>query len=239
MLELLGETIRGGVDIASKAGVFVLGGHSIDDREPKYGMVAVGEVHPDSLITNAGARPGDALILTKPLGTGILSTALKRGAVDDEGMKPAVRSMSALNAGAARAMEQLGEGVHAATDITGFGLLGHLFNVCRASEVSARITASGLPVFDGVRGLIGKDVVPGGTTRNMEAAAEFTEFDPSVEADDRVLVSDAQTSGGLLIAVDPDAEAELIEALKAEGTLAAARIGEITAVGKHCVRVTP
>ncbi len=237
MLELLGETIRGGVDIATEAGAFVLGGHSIDDREPKYGMVAVGEVHPDRLITNSGARPGDALILTKPLGTGILSTALKRGIVDDEGMKPAVRSMSTLNAGAARAMEQVRHSVHAATDVTGFGLLGHLFNVCHASDVSARITVSGLPVFDRVRELIGEGVIPGGTTRNLEAADEFAQFDPSVEASDKVVVSDAQTSGGLLIAVDPEAELALLAALAAEGTLAAARVGEVTLAGARAIEV--
>src|ERR1051325_6412858 len=137
--ELLGEVLRGGADIAKEAGAFVVGGHSVDDPEPKYGMVAIGEVHPNRIVTLAKARAGDALVLTKPIGTGVLSTALKRDLASAADIAPAVTSMTTLNAGAARAMRATGGGVHAATDVTGFGLLGHLHNMLMASNVAAEI----------------------------------------------------------------------------------------------------
>ena len=144
ILALLAETLHGGYDKAREAGAFVMGGHSIDDKEPKYGMVAIGEVEPTQMITNAGAQPGDALLLTKPLGTGILSTAQKRGLADDATMKPAIVSMASLNAGAAVAMRTVGSVVHAATDVTGFGLLGHLRTMMEASGIQSKheLTAS-------------------------------------------------------------------------------------------------
>ena len=134
-LELLGDVLRGGQDIAREAGAFVLGGHSVDDPEPKYGMVAIGEVHPARIVTNAGARPGDALVLTKPIGTGILTTALKRDLLTAADLAPAVAVMTTLNAGAARALRAVD--VHAATDVTGFGLLGHLSSLLTASGAAA------------------------------------------------------------------------------------------------------
>lgn len=226
-LDLLGEVLRGGNEVAAAAGVFVLGGHSIDDPEPKYGMVALGEVHPDRIVTNAGARPGDVLILTKPLGTGILTTALKRDLLDRQGLAAAVASMTTLNAGAARAM--LAVGVHAATDVTGFGLLGHLYNLARASGVAATIEVAALPVLDGARELAGRGAVAGGTKRNLQHAAEFTTFGPGVGELDRVLVADAQTSGGLLIAVAAERADALLAALRTAGTPAAAPIGVVAA----------
>lgn len=176
MLELLGEAIKGGLDTAKEAGAFVLGGHSIDDPEPKLGMVVFGEVHPDRLIDNAGGRPGDVLVLTKPLGTGVLSTALKRSAITESDMAWPVKVMSTLNAGAAHAMADLGDAIHAATDVTGFGLLGHLHNLLAASGASARITVGSAPLFDGVRGLVEEGIVPGGTQRNLAAIEEFTSW---------------------------------------------------------------
>src|SRR5438309_11338359 len=124
--DLLGEVLRGGADVAREAGAFLLGGHSIDDPEPKYGMAVIGEVHPDRIVRNTGARPGDTLVLTKPIGTGVLTTALKRDLLTEADVAPAVAAMTTLNAGAARAMLTMGKSVHAATDVTGFGLLGHL-----------------------------------------------------------------------------------------------------------------
>ena len=225
--ELLGEVLRGGADIAREAGAFVLGGHSVDDPEPKYGMVAIGEVHPNRIVTLARARAGDALVLTKPIGTGILSTALKRDLATAAEIAPAVQSMTTLNAGAARAMRATGGGVHAATDVTGFGLLGHLHNMLIASGVSAEIDAAAVPLLPNAVELVARGAIPGGTKRNREALAPHVTFEPGVAEAMRVLLFDAQTSGGLLIAVDPDRANTLLTALQREGTPVAARIGRL------------
>ena len=229
ILELLGETLRGGSDTAARAGALVVGGHSIDDPEPKYGMVVIGEVRPDKVITNAGARPGDVLVLTKPIGTGILSTALKRGTLDDGGMAEAVRVMTELNAGALQAVREVEAAVHAMTDVTGFGVLGHLRNLLRASGVSARLVAHRVPLLGGARELAVQDVVPGGTRRNLEAAARFTHFASGADPVVPLLLADAQTSGGLLIAAAADHADELVAALRRHATPAAAVIGEVVA----------
>ncbi len=233
MLELLGLAIDGGVDIAGKAGALVLGGHSIDDREPKYGMVAVGDVHPDKIIDNAGARSGDTLVLTKPIGTGILSTALKRDAITEDDMTGPVEVMTTLNAGAASAMAELEGAVHAATDVTGYGLLGHLYAMLSASGVEARVRVASVPVFDGVRALIERGMVPGGTKRNLTASDDYTTWAGGQNEVDRLLLADAQTSGGLLIAVDPSRADDLIAALRANDTPAAAVIGEVVDGGEQ------
>jgi len=225
--ELLGEVLRGGADIAREAGAFVLGGHSVDDPEPKYGMAAIGEVHPKRIVTLARARAGDALVLTKPIGTGVLSTALKRDLATAAEIAPAVQSMTTLNAGAARAMRATGGGVHAATDVTGFGLLGHLHNMLAASGVSAEIDAAAVPLLPNAAELVARGAIPGGTERNREALAPHVTFEPGVAEAMRVLLFDAQTSGGLLIAVDPDRANTLLAALQREGTPAAARIGRL------------
>jgi len=235
--EVLGEVLRGGIDIAKEAGAFVLGGHSIDDPEPKYGMVAVGEVHPDRIVTNAGAKAGDVLVLTKPVGTGILATALKRDLAVEADLRPAVTAMTTLNAGAARAMEAVAASVHAATDITGFGLLGHLHNLLEASRVSAELQPDAVPVFPRARELAAAGAVPGGTARNLEAAAGYTAFPVSLASPDRTLLADAQTSGGLLIAVAAEAAGLLVGALKKEGTPAAAVIGRVTGGEPGRIRV--
>jgi selenide,water dikinase len=225
--ELLGEVLRGGSDVARAAGAFVLGGHSVDDPEPKYGMVVIGEVHPERLVTNAGARPGDALVLTKPIGTGILTTALKRDLLPAAALADAVRVMTTLNAGAARAM--LSVGPHAATDVTGFGLLGHLHNLLRASEVAAELVAADVPVLAGTREMLAQGAVPGGTTRNLESLHDAVRFADSVSSADRTILADAQTSGGLLIAVAAERVERLCEALARETTPAAALIGRVVA----------
>jgi len=228
MLELLGETLRGAAEVAAQAGALILGGHSIDDHEPKFGMVALGDVRPDKVITNAAARVGDRLVLTKPIGTGILSTALKSGLIAEADMAAAIRAMTTLNAGAARAMAAVEAAVHAATDVTGFGLLGHLHNVLAASGVGARLFTRRVPLFEQVPELVEKGAVPGGTKRNLEAAARFTSFGPKVTNTDRIWLSDAQTSGGLLIAVSADQAERLLSALQEQDTPAASVIGEIT-----------
>jgi len=225
--DLLGEVLRGGADVARAAGAFVLGGHSIDDPEPKYGMAVIGEVHPDRIVTNAGARPGDALVLTKPIGTGVLTTALKRDLLSEPELAPAVTVMTTLNAAAARAM--LAVGVHAATDVTGFGLLGHLHSLLEASGAAAEVTAHAVPLLPHARDMAARGAVPGGTQRNLTSLADSVSFAAGVDETARVLLSDAQTSGGLLIAVAPDRVAGLVAGLERAGSPAAAVIGRVVA----------
>ena len=229
MMQLVGEATQGIADKAREAGIFVLGGHSIEDREPKLGMVAIGEAHPDALLSNAGAKVGDCLVLTKPIGTGILTTALKRSSISEQDMLEATRTMSTLNAGAMAAIRQVAPAVHAATDITGFGLLGHLHTMLVASGAAARIDASSVPVFEGVPALVTAQAIPGGTKRNEEAAGAYTTWSRNVGSATRTILCDAQTSGGLLVAVEPGAMSDLIGALQAQPTPAAVRIGEIVA----------
>jgi len=227
--DLLGEVMRGGADVVRAAGAFVLGGHSVDDPEPKYGLVAIGEAHPDRIVTNAGARPGDALVLTKAIGTGVLSTALKRDLLTEADLAPAVAAMTTLNAGAARAMLAAGGGVHAATDVTGFGLLGHLRTLLEASGAAAEVRAAAVPVLPGARAAAERGAIPGGTERNLASLADAVTFGAGVGQTDRVLLADAQTSGGLLIAVAPERVDALVAALTREGTPAAAVIGRVVA----------
>ncbi len=225
------EIIRGGAEKAREAGIAVLGGHSIDDAEPKYGMVAVGEINPGAMLANDGARAGDDLVLTKPLGTGIVATAVKAGTCPPALLDAAVESMARLNRGAAEAA--IAAGAHAATDVTGYGLTGHLGNMARASGVTARIDAARVPVLDGARDLVEAGHVPGGTRRNRSDAAATVSHDGNVPETTRVLLADAQTSGGLLIACPPERTARLVEELEDRGELAAVvgRMTEGTAEG--------
>jgi selenide,water dikinase len=232
--ELLGDVLAGAAGIAAEAGCPMVGGHSIDAPEPLFGMVVLGDVHPDRALTNAGARAGDVMVLTKPLGTGILTTALKRDAVTESGMEEAVRSMITLNAGAARAALQAG--VRAATDVTGFGLLRHLGNMLAASRVAAEVAVEALPVLSDALDLAARGIVPGGTRRNLEAASEVAWAD-DIAPHERLLCVDAQTSGGLLLAVPRESETALLAALRAAGTPAAAVIGRLTAGPPGHIRV--
>ena len=224
--EMLADVLRGAAEVARRAGCLVLGGHSIDDPEPKFGMAVIGEVHPDRMLTNAGACAGDLLVLTKPLGTGVLSTALKRDALMEEGMAEAVASMTALNDGAARAALEIG--VSACTDVTGFGLIGHLGNMLDASRVGAELWADAVPVFSHVRNLAARGIVPGGTARNLEAAAARVTWDAAIDEPARIVLADAQTSGGLLLAVPAENYEALLSALGRESVPVAATIGRVT-----------
>jgi selenide,water dikinase len=224
--EMLAEVLRGSAEVARRAGCLVLGGHSIDDPEPKFGMAVIGEVHPDRMLTNAGACAGDLLVLTKPLGTGVLSTALKRDALMEEGMAEAVASMTSLNDGAARAALEVG--VSACTDVTGFGLIGHLGNMLDASRVGAELWADAVPVFSHVRNLAARGIVPGGTARNLEAAAARVTWDAAIDEPARIVLADAQTSGGLLLAVPAENHEALLAALGRESVPVAATIGRVT-----------
>jgi selenide,water dikinase len=232
--EVLGEVLRGAAEVAGRAGCLILGGHSIDAVEPTFGMAVIGEVHPDRMLTNAGACAGDVLVLTKPLGTGILATALKRDALIESGMAEAVRSMTTLNDGASRAALKVG--VSAATDITGFGLIGHLSGMLEASKVAAEIAFDTLPILPHARNLASRGVIPGGTQRNLEAADQV-EWAAELGTTDRYLCVDAQTSGGLLLAVPAENEAALLAALKEERTPAAAVIGRVIAGKPGQIRV--
>lgn len=233
-LDLLGEILRGGAEIASEAGCAVVGGHSIDDAEPKYGLVCIGFVHPERITANVGARAGDRLILTKPLGIGILATAIKRNRATHGQIDAAVRTMTTLNAAAAEAVQEMRTAVgerdpiHAVTDVTGFGLLGHLSEMAAGSGVGVRLSASGVPLLDGVIELAEDGVIPGGTKRNAEWLGEQVRWSEGVSEPLRWALYDAQTSGGLLISVAPEAAPALVGKLQARGTLAAADIGEIT-----------
>lgn len=222
--ELLEEVIAGGAVVMEAAGCTIVGGHSIDDPEPKYGFAVTGLVEPDRLVTNAGAQPGDSLVLTKPLGTGIIATAIKNQKANSAVAGQAVEIMAALNEGASRAMTSVG--VNAATDITGFGLLGHLTEMLEAAGLGAELNVQTIPLIDGVLDLAQQGILPGGSKRNLESVADSVDFG-DIPVHIRNVLADAQTSGGLLISVHPDRVDYLLEALEAERTQAAAVIGSI------------
>jgi selenide,water dikinase len=232
--EALARVLDGGAAVARDAGCLIAGGHSIDDAEPKYGLAVVGAVHPDDVLTNAGAQPGDTLVLTKPIGLGVISTALKRDAATATDVDTAINVMTTLNAAAAEAAQRVG--VHAATDVTGFGLLGHLREMCVASKVSAALDAAAVPVIPGVRELLANGMVAGGTQRNHAFVAPDVDFG-TVPESEQLLLSDAQTSGGLLLAVGPSHTAALVAALEERGALAAAAIGHVRAAAGPVVTV--
>ncbi len=223
-LEELGEVLRGGAEAAALAGAPILGGHSIDDPEPKYGMAVTGLVHPDRILRNVGARPGDRLLLTKPLGTGILSTAIKRGIALGPLLDQVTRLMAELNRAAGEALAASGA-VHALTDVTGFGLLGHAWEMAEGSGVAMRLRAAAVPVLDGVAELAAAGVVPGGSKANLRWVEPHLRLDPGA-ALPAIVLADAQTNGGLLAAVAPDRAAAVLEALAAAG-VSAAEIGEV------------
>jgi selenide,water dikinase len=223
---VLEEIVRGGAAKATEAGIAIVGGHSVDDPEPTFGLAVYGVVHPDRIVRNVGARPGDRLVLTKPLGSGILLTAFKWGLLGEPELAPLVASMLRLNRDAAEAMLEVG--VHAATDVTGFGLLGHALEMARGSGVVAQIEFQAVPFFDGALAWAQRDSVPSGTRRNLEATASEVVWEGSFDVPRRLLLADAQTSGGLLMSVSGDREPALIAALAARGVVAAT-VGEVRA----------
>jgi selenide,water dikinase len=216
-LSILADVLRGGAAVAASAGCLVVGGHTIDDPEPKYGMAVVGLASPSRLFTIDAARPGDTLVLTKAIGTGVVATAHKRGAASADVLAAAVASMTTLNAAASEAA--LAAGVVAATDVTGFSLLGHLHRMLRASGASAVVSASAVPLLPGALALTAEGYVSGGTRNNMAYLEPWASISAEVPSDVAVLLRDAQTSGGLLLATpSPDA---LVAELSQRGTLAA------------------
>jgi selenide, water dikinase len=234
--EVMGEVMKGAADKLAESGATLVGGHSWDDAEPKFGLSVTGLIDPRRIVTNAAAQPGDELVLTKPLGMGIITTAIKTGQVNQETVDRAVEIMATLNRDAADAMLEVG--VHAATDVTGFGLLGHLREMVSGSGLAAEISASAVPIMDEARRLVGEDVAPGGTHRNLDSVRDFVSFG-DLPASEQLLLADAQTSGGLLIAVEPAKLDRLLAALRARGTPVAARIGRLVAQPAGRIQVLP
>jgi len=230
-IEVLTRILEGGAAKAAEAGCPIVGGHTVDDPELKYGMSVVGLVPPDRILDNRNAKAGDRVVLTKPLGTGILATAIKRqsagtaGLISAETIRAVTELMATLNRDAAEAA--LAAGVLAATDVTGFGLLGHLRNIVSGSHLQAAVRASAVPVLPEVWPLIEKGVVPGGTKRNQSFLAAYVEWGAGVTPAQQVALCDAQTSGGLLLCCPPDRVASLISDLKRRGTPCAVEIGEL------------
>jgi selenide,water dikinase len=224
-IEMFAEVLRGGADVAAEAGCAVVGGHTIDDPVPKYGMAVLGIAHPDRVFAVASAVTGDLLIVTKPLGTGVIATAVKRGSPDPVSVRAAVESMTQLNRSASEAA--LAAGVEAATDVTGFGLLGHLHRMLRASGVSAEVYADRVPLLPGALELVAQGYVSGGTRANIEFLSDSVDVQQGVSEEVSVLLHDAQTSGGLLLAARPPA-ADLLRRLAAHD-LTAAVVGRVVA----------
>jgi selenide,water dikinase len=222
---LLEKIVAGGAGKLAEAGVPVVGGHSVDDPEPKFGYAVIGEVHPDRVVTHRGAQTGDVLFLTKPLGSGLVATAIKRGLCPPDLEREAIRVMSTLNREASEAM--LAAGVHAATDVTGYGLIGHLANI----EGGADVEWSRVPFMDGVRELAERDLFPGGSRRNHEAYRDMVDWGVLPELE-QMMLCDSQTSGGLLVAIPPENASKFEKALDG-----AVRIGTINGTGS--IRIRP
>jgi selenide,water dikinase len=234
-LSALYDILKGGAEKAHEAGVAIIGGHTIKTKEPIYGLAVVGTIHPQKIISNAGAKPGDSLILTKPLGTGIITTAIKKELVGDDVIKRVVGIMASLNRYASEIMLQVG--VNACTDITGFGLLGHLCELAETSKVGAEVQASDVPTIEPAPELAKDRVVPGGTLANLKYAEEKVDWDKGVTDEQKLILCDAQTSGGLLICVSEEKEERLLESLKLKGVSEAAPIGRIIEDERCRIRV--
>jgi selenide, water dikinase len=235
-LAMLARVLDGGQTVARDAGALVAGGHTIDDREPHYGMAIVGLADPERIVTNAGARDGDVLVLTKPLGVGATTTAIKRDLATPDAIERVVALMTHLNRGASEAM--LAAGVVAATDVTGFGLLGHLHKMLAASGTSAEVWADRVPILDGAREYVRAGAVAGGTRRNMAFVDPWVEAAAGVGEDDSILLADAQTSGGLLIACPPDRLEELHRGLAERGETGH-EVGVVGSAKPGSIRVLP
>lgn len=228
--EVLDAILRGGGDTVREAGAVIAGGHSIDDKEPKYGLAVVGEVHPDRILRNRGGRPGDRLILTKPLGTGIISTAIKKGTASSDDVARITELMATLNRDACEVLAHRGEAVGAVTDVTGYGLLGHLLEMLDEEQrVGARLHAGAVPILDAARHFAEGGTVPGGSRANLDAVRERVRFEGELAGSEheQLLLADAQTSGGLLAMVRADEAPAVLDALRAAGVTESVEIGEV------------
>lgn len=234
--KVMNRMLRGGIDKMKEAGVEVIGGHSIKDAEIKFGFSVTGIIHPDRIVTNDRAKPGDALVLTKPIGTGIISFARQLGRAPEQAMEAIGRSMAALNRSASEAMVEAG--VVTATDVTGFGLMGHLSEVASRSGVTAHIYADRVPFFDGVLDLVREEIISGAVERNKEYAAQYVDVAEGVSKEAEIALYDPQTSGGLLIAVEEGRAAAFVRRLGDRGVGTAAVIGRIVSRSKGRIRLT-
>lgn len=235
-MAILAKILQGGSEKIREAGALLIGGHSIDDQEPKYGLSVTGIVHPEKVLSNAGARPGDYLVLTKPLGIGILTTGIKRGIVSAKIEEEAVRVMSELNKAASEAAIEVQ--VNSCTDITGFGLLGHLHEMMKGSGCQAWIEAEKVPVLEGTWECIEKEAIPGGSRSNQRYLADKVNFASEVSEAWKVILCDAQTSGGLLLAVPEDKLETLLQALRSRKTISAEVIGRVEEGEPGIIRVS-
>ena len=235
-METLAEILLGGSDKAKEAGISIVGGHSIDDKEPKYGLVVTGRGVVGELVQNSTAQEGDTLILTKPLGTGIIATAIKRGIAPEEMVTEATAIMSTLNRTAADLM--LKHGAHAATDVTGYGLLGHLLEMCQASSVTAEVNFDSLQFIDGVEELALKDVIPGGSERNFDFVLPHIKFPDDLPQHRKIMTADAQTSGGLLISLPEESAQNFLDDFSENSSNLAFQIGTIREKSKHSIIVS-
>ncbi|HSJ54514.1 MAG TPA: selenide, water dikinase SelD [Anaerolineae bacterium] len=236
-VSVLQEILQGALDKAAEAGISIVGGHTVDDTEPKFGLAVSGVVHPDRIVRNSTALPGDALILTKPLGTGIVATALKRGLADEADAREVIALMAGLNRAASEAM--LEAGASACTDVTGFGLLGHLYEMARSSGVDVTIHAGSVPTLAAAWRFAGGGVVPGGTLNNLAYVEPHASFAPEVSRTAQLVLADAQTSGGLLISLPAARAGGLLAALHRQGIESAAAIGHVTGEGAGHITVDP
>jgi selenide,water dikinase len=236
--QILADILRGGADKAREAGVVIIGGHSIDDPEPKYGMAVTGMVHPGKIGAKSGARPGDKLILTKPIGLGVITTAIKRGVATPTHAAEAIQVMAKLN----NIVDVIAPfDVRGLTDVTGFGLLGHASEVARSSHVGIRIQSQQVPVLAATYGYAQQGIFPGGSKNNFNflTSRDYVSFDPTIDPTQQMILCDAVTSGGLLIAVAAEKAQALVAALVAHGTLAAALIGDVVAEHPGKIMVMP
>jgi len=234
-LEVLEQILQGAQSIAEEAGIFIVGGHTIDDTEPKYGMAVTGIVHPDKVWKNSGAKSGDKLILTKPIGTGVLTTGLKRGMLDNEQQKILINTMAELNKTSAEVAQKFK--VNACTDITGFGLIGHAHEMAAASSVNINIDHQEIEILSGAKKMISLNIIPGGTENNQKHFNKWVDWSVNISNSAKILLNDAQTSGGLLISVAEVHADKLLNELHANGINAATIIGEVAGKGDGTIRI--
>ncbi len=228
---ILTDILQGGADKADEAGIPIVGGHSVDDKEPKYGLVVTGEIHQDRIWKNSGARPGDALVLTKKLGTGIIATGIKKGVATQDSIEDAINSMSSLNKNSAQELREYN--VNAVTDVTGFGLLGHLKEICENSNVSSKIKFQDLVFLNGAKELAMEGIMPGGTRRNLKSVEKVVSFGKKISELEQLLSADAQTSGGLLISMPIKDAKSFVKKVDNQ----AAIIGQVTEKRPYLIRV--
>ena len=228
---ILTEILQGGADKADEAGIPIVGGHSVDDKEPKYGLVVTGEIHQDRIWKNSGARPGDALVLTKSLGTGIIATGIKKGVATQDSIEDAINSMSSLNKNSAQELRAYN--VNAVTDVTGFGLLGHLKEMCENSDVSSKINFQDLLFLNGAKELAMSGIMPGGTKRNLKSVEKVVSFNDHLSEIEQLLSADAQTSGGLLVSMPLEDARSYVKKVNGQTAI----IGQITEKKPYLIKV--